>query len=157
MAHTPFVPKPGQIDYTNVRWAPVINCVLMHKGKILIVKRSKDLELYPGYWNGIGGFLDDKKSLEEKVREELYEELGIKKQGIISLRLGEIFDAEAPEYQKTFVVHPVFIEVKTSAISLDWEAEEYAWVTVSETKQYKLTPSFIKVLAILFPEHKGNS
>ena len=59
-----FNPKPGQTDYTNVRWAPAINCVVKHADKILIVKRSLDMKFYPGWWNGLGGFLDDDKSLE---------------------------------------------------------------------------------------------
>lgn len=44
-----FRPKPGQVDYTHVRWAPVINCVLKHGDKILVVRRSADLKFYPGY------------------------------------------------------------------------------------------------------------
>ena len=71
-----FKPKPGQIDYTNARWAPVINCVVKYKDRILIVQRSSKLNFYPGYWNGISGFLDDKRSLEEKARDELKEEAG---------------------------------------------------------------------------------
>jgi 8-oxo-dGTP pyrophosphatase MutT (NUDIX family) len=72
-------PRHGQMDYSKARWAPVINCVLRYKGKILVVQRSESLNFYPGYWNGISGFLDDQKSLKEKVLEELREELGISK------------------------------------------------------------------------------
>ena len=61
-----FVPAPGQTDFTNIRFAPVINCVLKYKNKILLVQRSKELRLYPDYWNGISGFLDDDKSLNDK-------------------------------------------------------------------------------------------
>src|SRR3989344_4520417 len=74
-----FKPKPGQIDYTNVRWAPVINCVLKHNNKFLVVERNKELNFYPGYWNGISGFLDDQRTLAEKVEGEIREELGIPK------------------------------------------------------------------------------
>src|SRR3989338_2257419 len=77
-----FKSKPGQIDYTNARWAPVINCVVKYRDKILVVQRSKDLNFYPGYWNGISGFLDDKRSFEQKVKDELREELGIAKNKI---------------------------------------------------------------------------
>ena len=51
-----FKARAGQVDFTNVRWAPVINCVLQYKGKILVVERSKSMRLYPGYWNGIRAF-----------------------------------------------------------------------------------------------------
>ena len=37
-----FKPKPGQTDFTNIRWAPVINCVLKYENKILVVKRNKN-------------------------------------------------------------------------------------------------------------------
>src|SRR3989344_5976849 len=102
-----FKPKPGQIDYTHARWAPVINCVVEHSGKFLIVRRNSTMRLYPGYWNGIAGFLDDTKSFEEKVKEELREEAGIKAGDILSIKLGEIFDLDDAAYRKTWIVHPV--------------------------------------------------
>lgn len=146
MGEPKFKPKPRQIDYTNARWAPVINCVLKYGNKILIVKRSEELRLYPGYWNGVSGFLDDEKSLEEKVKEELREELGIEEKNIARIRLGEVFDQEEPNYKKTWIVHPVLVEVNTDAVKLDWEAKSYKWVEPSEAKSFDLLPGFDKVL-----------
>ena len=145
-----FIPKSGQIDFTHARWAPVINCVVKHKDKILIVKRGMGLRLYPGLWNGIGGFLDDHKSLEEKVYEELREELGVKKSDIVSIHLGQIFDADDPQTKKTWVIHPVLVKVKTDKITLDWEADEYRWITFNEIQSLTLTPGFQEVLDALF-------
>lgn len=153
-----FVPRPGQIDFTNVRWAPVINCVLKYKNKILLVERSKKLNFYPGYWNGISGFLDDKKSLHEKVVEELREELGIPKKRILRIRLGKIFDQEEPKYRKTWIVHPVLVEISTPRMRLDWEARNYSWVTPQEAKKLKLLPGFGQVLSavgLFSRSHKG--
>lgn len=145
-----FQPKPGQVDFTDVRWAPVVNCVVKYGRKILLVKRSDTLRLYPGYWNGISGFLDDKKSLEEKVQEELREELGIKKSQIVSIKLGKIFDQEAPKYKKTWIVHPVLVTVSTDAVTLDWEAREYQWLLPREVWRLKLLPGFEQVLQSFF-------
>jgi len=158
MKRREFKPKPGQIDFTEARWTPVINCIVKFKdrfdklpaGKILIVKRSRELHLYPGKWNSIGGFLDDAKSLEEKVKEELSEELGIHEQDIASIRLGEIFDLDDPNYKKTWVIHPVLVEVKSDKIRLDWEAEEYKWVTLAEIKNFDTVFGFDKVVDKLF-------
>ncbi len=141
-----FKPKQGQVDYTLARWAPVINCVLRYKNKLLVVQRNKDLNFYPGYWNGISGFLDDQKSLNQKVFEELKEELGIPKGKIKWIRLGEIFDQEAPKYKKTWIVHPVLVEVKTDKIKLDWEARNYKWLTLREIERLRLLPGFGEVL-----------
>ena len=138
--------KPGQIDYTNARWAPVINCVVKYRDKILVVQRSKNLNFYPGYWNGISGFLDDKRSFEQKVKDELREELGIAKNKIKNIRLEEIFHQEAPKYKKSWIVHPVLIEVSGNKIKLDWEARNFKWVKLEDIKKLKLLPGFDDVL-----------
>ena len=138
--------KPGQTDYTNIRWAPVMNCVVMHKGQILVVQRSKSLNFYPGYWNGISGFLDDAKGLREKVEEELREELGIQAKDIISIKLAEVFDQDESKYKKTWIVHPILVKVKTDKINLDWEAKQFVWTTINKAKKMKLLPGFGEVL-----------
>ncbi len=145
-----FKPKPGQTDYTNMRWAPVVSCIVKHNDKILIVKRSRDIKLYPGLWNGIGGFLDDKKSLEGKIKEELEEETGIKENEIISIKAGEIFDLDDPAIGKTWIIHPAFVEVSTDMIVLDWEAEEYRWIDPDELKDFKAVAGFTKIVKNFF-------
>lgn len=150
MAGKKFKPKPGQMDFTRARWCPVVNIVVKHRDKILIVRRSKGMRLYPGEWNGVGGYLDDKKSIEEKVKEELREELGIRTKDITSIRVGGIFDTDDPKLKKTWVIHPVLATVKTDKIRLDWEAEEYRWVRLAEVKKFKVVRGFRVVLKNLF-------
>lgn len=147
-----FVPKPGQTDFTNIRYCPVINCVIKHRRKILVVQRSAGMRLYPGYWNGISGFLDDKRSFDEKVRDEIGEELGLKKKDILSITMGKIFHQEAPKYKKTWIVHPVLVEVGTDKITLDWEAQNYQWVFPKEVMRLKLLPGFDQVLRSFFKQ-----
>lgn len=143
---TKFKLKPGQIDYTNARWAPVMNCVVKYRDKILVVQRSKELNFYPGYWNGVSGFLDDQRSFEQKVKDELQEELGVSRKLVRKIRLCEIFHQEAPKYRKTWIVHPVLVEVDTDKIKLDWEAKNYKWIKIGDAKKLKLLPGFDQVL-----------
>lgn len=146
MKKSTFRPKPGQVDYTNARWAPVINCIVKYRDKILLVQRNKELNFYPGYWNGISGFLDDQRSFEQKVKDELREELGIPWKMVEKIRLCEIFHQEAPRYKKTWIVHPVLVGVTTDKIKLDWEARNYKWIRIGEAKKLKLLPGFDQVL-----------
>lgn len=146
MKKTIFKPKPGQIDFTHARFAPVINCVLYCNKKILIVERSRELNFYPGYWNGISGFLDDQKSLKQKVCEEIQEELGISKKHILKIEMGEIIHQEAPKYKKTWIVHPILVTVATDKIKLDWEARGYQWIDIKEVDNFKLLPGFKEVI-----------
>lgn len=141
-----FIPKPGQTDFTNIRYCPVINCVVKFGEKILIVERSKGMKLYPEHWNGISGFLDDAQDFKEKILEELGEELGLTKENILSVTLAEIFQQDAPDIKKTWIVHPVLVEVNTDQVRLDWEAQKFQWILPEETKQHKLLPGFDTVL-----------
>ncbi|MCL5781992.1 MAG: NUDIX hydrolase, partial [Patescibacteria group bacterium] len=94
-------------------------------------------------------FLDDHKSLKQKVYEELKEEVGISRNKVASIILGEIFHQEAPKYKKTWIVHPVLVNVKTDQIRLDWEARNCKWATIGEIKRMKLLPGFDRVIVIL--------
>ncbi len=151
MTEATFKLKKGQVDYTNIRYVPVINCVVKHNDLILIVHRSSKMRFYPNCWNGIAGFLDDKSSIENKVKNELKEELGIKTSDIISIYRGPIFDYEERKYSKTWIVYPILVEARTNKIKLDWEAQSYKWIKVEEAKNFSLLPSFNKVLSSLFP------
>ena len=104
------------------------------------------MNFYPGLWNGISGFLDDKKSLEQKVKEEIKEEIGIPSSKIKKIRLGRVFDQDEKKYGKTWIVHPVLVEINTDRIKLDWEAKKYKWVSFAEAKELKLLPGFGRVL-----------
>ncbi len=150
-----FKPQKGQVDYTHIRYAPVINCVLRNNNKILIVQRSSHMRLYPGFWNGISGFLDDQRSIEEKVYDELREELGIHSSDITTIYRGSVFDQEESAYNKTWIVHPVLVDVKTDKIKLDWEAQNYKWIQVEEIRKFDLLPGFDQVLKVLLNKNSS--
>lgn len=143
-----FAPHKDQVDYTNARWAPVVNSVIVFDNKVLLLKRNEKLRFYPGYWNGVSGFLDDKLSLEDKVKNEISEELGVEEGSIDSIQLCDIFDQEDPEYDKTWIVHAVLVKITTDAISLDWESEQYKWVEQSDIQNYDLVTGFDRVVDV---------
>ncbi len=156
MKKTSFVPKKDQVDFTHARFAPVVNCVLFCEEEMLLVKRSDTLNFYPRYYNGISGFLDDTKSLEEKVLEELHEELGIQ-EGVQKITLCGIFHQEEKTYKKTWIVHAVRVEVSSKKVLLDWEASEYVWISPEKAHTYNLLPGFERVLALVSPTQKNIS
>lgn len=150
MTNNKFVPKPGQVDYTNIRYAPVINTVVTDGKKILLVQRSADMNLYPNYWNGISGFLDDKQSIEEKVKEELREELGFSAKDVLALKRGRPLLQEAEEYGKTWLVVPMLATVEPKEVTLDWEAQRAKWLLPKKALSLDLLPGFEYVLKEFF-------
>ena len=73
---------------------------------------------------------------------------------MISVTQGEVFEYDDPRYNKTWIIHPVLVDVKTDAIRLDWEAKDSRWVTLEEVKEYNVLPGFERVLSTLFPMGK---
>ena len=149
MVEVKFIPAEGQVDFTNIRYCPVINCVLQYQNKILLVQRSSEMRLYPNYWNGISGFLDDDKSVAEKVLHELEEELGIPADAVKELRRGQVLVQESEQYKKTWIVFPVLATVSTDTFTLDWEAQRARWLTPEAAKELRLLPGFNEVLDTL--------
>jgi 8-oxo-dGTP pyrophosphatase MutT (NUDIX family) len=148
----PFVPKPGQVDFTHIRYAPVINVVVEHQDMLLVVKRAPGMRLYPGKWNWIGGFLDDDQSIEDKAREELGEELGLKHKDIKELRAGRPFLVDDPDYTKTWLIVPVLARVTTDKVTLDWEAIKAGWFEPEDLPTLDLVPNALEVAAEFFPK-----
>ncbi|MEM4270557.1 MAG: NUDIX domain-containing protein [Candidatus Pacearchaeota archaeon] len=116
----------------------------------MIVRRSGKLNFYPNYWNGISGFLDDRRSLQKKIEDEIKEETGISKKEIFSIRLGNIFHQKDKRYKKTWIVHPVLVKIKIDKIKFDWETQDYKWIKVNEIRKFKLLPGFEKVIRSFF-------
>jgi len=152
MAEPKFTPKPGQVDYTNIRYAPTINCVVTDGRRVLLLKRSDEMRLYPGYWNGASGFLDDTQDIEDKVLEELREELGLGPLDIVSIKRGNVVLQEAPEYNKTWLVVAVLVTVKTQEHITDWETEKAEWMSPEDVYKHQLLPGFAEVFEQFFPD-----
>lgn len=153
MAEAKFVPAPGQVDYTDIRYAPCIKVIVVNSsGKVLLAKRAEDRRLYPGYWDTFDGFLDDQQSIEEKARQELLEEAGIAAADVVSLKRGQMVVIEAPDYHKTWLLMPVLAEVKTDTFTLDWEATHAKWFDPKEVKDLSLIPGSLEIIGQFVPE-----
>ena len=138
--------REGAMNYAVTRRALTVNCVVKTGKKILIVKRNQSMHFYPGLWSGVTGLLDDETNVEKKAREELWEEMGVGSERVISVRRGDVIEAEDPAYNKLWLMHPVCIEIKGESVDPDWEAEEYKWVSREEMKGYDFVPGFEKVI-----------
>ena len=137
----------GRIDYTHAKRALVINSVVVYGEEILILKRSEKLTYYPGLWSGISGFIDEIKPIEDIVKKELTEELGISIDIIQQIRMGEVIELPSSKHDRVWMVYPILVELNQKpAIKLDWEHSAYAWIKPGELKGYEILSGFDKVV-----------
>jgi isopentenyldiphosphate isomerase len=131
----------GRIDYSKSDVAPVVTVFIRYKGKVLLLKRSDRVGIYPGKWNTVTGYLDEVKTIREKVLEEIREEIGIGDDDILSYDFGESYEFKDVGANKTWIVHPVLVELKDKpVIRLDWEHTEYRWIKPDEIKKFDIVP-----------------
>ena len=137
----------GRINYSNSDIAPVIVIFIKYKGKIILLKRSNKVRTYRGKWNTVAGYLDEIKPINEKILQELREELKINKSNISLIRIGTpyTFKDVKVEVNKNWIVHPVLIELKKKPdIKLDWEHIKYKWIKPEELKNFDTPPNLSK-------------
>jgi len=132
----------GRIDYSRSNVALVITVFVRYKDTILLLKRSDRVSTYKGKWNTVAGYLDEIRPVEEKVLEELREELGIGKEDILSIYLADSFEFNDSNIGKTWIVTPVLVELsKKPEIRLDWEHTDFKWILPEELKNFDTVPN----------------
>jgi isopentenyldiphosphate isomerase len=134
----------GRIDYSTSDKAPVITAFVKFEDKILLLKRSSGLKNYPLKWNAVTGFMDELKPVEEKVLDELEEELGIGKSSIVSMRIGKPYEVKDFDTGKTWIVNPAIVDLRRiPEIKLNFEHTDFKWIRKEELSYFNTVP-FIK-------------
>ncbi|RLI72296.1 hypothetical protein DRO97_09015 [Archaeoglobales archaeon] len=137
----------GRINYSNSDVAPVITIFIKYNDEILLLKRSDKVRTYKGKWNTVAGYLDELKSIKEKVLEELREEVGIMEDVVSSIKFGKSYKFVDEEINKTWIVFPVLVELKEKVeVKLDWEHTEFKWIKKEELGNFDIVPNLDKSL-----------
>jgi len=65
--------------------------VLLHRNKHLLLQlRTKNADIYPGYWGALGGRGDPNEAIEDAALREIHEELGLILEKLDFQNLGKI-------------------------------------------------------------------
>jgi 8-oxo-dGTP pyrophosphatase MutT (NUDIX family) len=124
----------------------VITCFLKYGERILILKRSSEVNSYQGKWGGVSGYVEEGRTPEETGIMEIEEETGIKKDGVVLLRKGKNFKFVDKDVGRAWAVHPYLYETKTDNIRLNWEHEKYKWIRPPELANYDTVPELERSL-----------
>lgn len=128
--------KGKYVNYTNADIAPVIMCTIIVGEEILLCKRAYGLADANGYWSTVNGFIDEIKSVNEFVIQEVREELGFSiDEG--SIRVGKSFTLKNDKEKRSYIVFSCLVILKSKPlIKLDREHTEYTWIERNELGYY---------------------
>jgi isopentenyldiphosphate isomerase len=116
----------------------VITCFPSYRGQILLLKRSDEVETYPGKWGTVTGFLEH-DSVEEQCIRELVDELGIEEEHVMNIERGEsfVFSDDDMEWKVNPLVAHLDIE---DDFRLNFENEDYMWIDPADITLYDTVP-----------------
>ena len=112
---------------------------IWRKGKLLIIKRAPDDDFYAGFWDVPGGSLHQDETVEQGLRRETQEEVG--------LTLSRIRPLTTWSYGKddTFEIGLSFLATTdTTTVSLSEEHTEFVWLTPDKVDDYDFPPNLAK-------------
>jgi 8-oxo-dGTP pyrophosphatase MutT (NUDIX family) len=130
----------------------VVTCILEHEGKILLFKRSNLVGTYRGLWGGVAGYVEELEDPYDTAVKEIRQETGISLDALKLVRKGEPieFSDTYDGRRYDWIVYPFLFHIRSKElVRIDWEHEEYRWVTPSELKKFDTVPGLDEVVAQL--------
>ena len=118
----------------------VATAVILYNGKVLIAqrKRGKDLALY---WEFPGGKLEKGETLEQCLKRELLEEMGL------PIEIDKFFMQSVYEYEfGSFAINAFLAHSDTDKIPLLSAHEQYKWVLPKEMFDYTYSPADMPIV-----------
>jgi mutator protein MutT len=129
----------------------VAGVIINKEGKVLILQRNKDEEVFPNMWelpSGKREFLEDSQSC---LMREIKEETGLSNIKIIMPFYVFEYQIEKPkEIRDTTQINFLVKLLKKQKVKLSTEHQNFAWISKNEIKNYQLSENTKKVILEAF-------
>lgn len=103
------------------------------QGRILVLKRNSNDDIYPGFWDLPGGGVKENETLNEAAEREVAEETGLR----VELEKHHFFSIHFPEEETNYVFKANLI---SQNVVLGGEHAEFKWVSKDNWQSVEFTP-----------------
>lgn len=131
----------------------VVPIIYDQQGHVLICKKASDRGVFPGKWGLPGGGMEPGEFMEEALRREVREELGIEIEDIQPLFFKEGIESKVRPGTKPETIHMIYLlfqcKAATTELKLNEEFAHFAWALPSELRGFDLDPETTRTFAEL--------
>ena len=121
----------------------------MHKGKILVVKRSQKVGTYRGRWSAISGYLE-LNPLAQAYR-EIQEETGLHPDELHLIKRGKPLVLLDDSVKTQWKIYAFCFSSETAKITIDWENTVYKWIRPDQIDSLLTVPGLKKAWERVMP------
>ena len=134
---------------------PVVECLIVRDGKVLLLKRSETSKKFPGYWIGPGGHVDENEDILTAAIREVEEETGVKV-GDAEIKLKAIAIGNHSDRGETYLVHYFLIRLDSDQTIIDSDEGGSSWIPTKEVLTMdKVFPPFKYYLEHSLSDNSG--
>lgn len=112
------------------------------RGDYLLCKMPRNRGVFPGQWGLPGGGLEDGERMNDALRREMREEVGLELTEIFPLFFKDDLRVKAfPDGhgEEVYMIHLIFeVWVRDDRVKLNQEFEEFVWVEAKDLDAYDL-------------------
>ncbi|MCZ6615891.1 MAG: NUDIX domain-containing protein [Thaumarchaeota archaeon] len=120
-----------------------VSCVLVFDAKILLLKRSDKVRTNKGMWSVVAGEVEGDPYI--TALKEIEEETGLAEPDIALIRRGDPFNLKMTIHSMT-TLHPYLFSTISNTIRLNWEHDEFQWISIDSIDEIQLVPRFSDLL-----------
>ncbi|MFA7342497.1 MAG: DUF126 domain-containing protein [Candidatus Methanomethylophilaceae archaeon] len=135
----------GTVSLLDLESKGVATSILVKGGRVLMLKRSKSMTIFPGQWGGVSGTMEEGESPEETAVREVGEETKMS----IDKPIRKAHPILVRHDQDVWTVHPLLFHVETGEPILNWENSDHAWMNEEEVSILETVPGMKEVLRSL--------
>lgn len=110
----------------------VLKGIIIWNKKVLIIQRSSAEEIGGGTWEFVGGKIDFGEELEEALKREIHEEVGLEVKVDHLLYASTFFSHE----HRQIIVMTYLCYSDTGEVNLSFEHQDYKWANKDRMEEY---------------------
>ncbi len=128
----------------------VLGGVVIKEGKILILQRHKDEDVYPNMWELPSGKREPLEPSEDSLIREIKEEAGFDVKIIMPFSVFDYQIEKPDEIRDSTQINFLVTPENDKEVELSDEHQAFAWVTKDEIDKYELTDATKNVIRKAF-------